>query len=119
MTTINIEDENEVTIQDSNLHLLQSGGGNYATIEQLNEEKNQREQADNNLQAQIDNKVNKTQFATKQVAGLLFYWEDEKGVHIWNTNPQEVNYTEQDGVYEIKTLNYTEENGVYNIGGNE
>lgn len=38
--------------------------------------------------AEIDNKVDKTQMATKTTAGLVYMWEDADGVHIWNTDPQ-------------------------------
>lgn len=67
-----------------------------------------------------DTVVTKTQIASIHTAGIVWVVEDEFGnVEVWITDPNEVNYTEQDGVYKIKTLDYTEIDRVYNIGGNE
>ena len=84
---------------------------NYVTVSEF-------QQVTSGLQTQVNNKVNKTQIATISQAGLVYGWEDIDGLHIWLSNPYDVIYTEENGVYVIKTLNYTEENGVYNIGGN-
>lgn len=59
----------------------------------------------------VKNKIN--QIASKTIAGLVYMWEDEDGVHIWNIDPNEVHYTEEQNAqggltYNIKTMDYTE-----------
>lgn len=68
---------------------------------------------------EVDNLFD-TRIASKtQVGGVYAFYDDEGDFDIWLNDPMEVNYTYENGVYDISTLNYTEQNGIYNIGGNE
>ena len=59
-----------------------------------------------------ENKVDKTQIASREQAGLSRLWEDSKHVfHIWTMNPDVVNTVitenpEGGETYDIRTLNY-------------
>jgi len=68
---------------------------------------------------EVDNLFD-TRIASKtQVGGVYAFYDDEGDFDIWLNDPMEVNYTYENGVYDISTLNFTEQNGIYNIGGNE
>lgn len=77
--------------------------------------------SDNNSEHELSNteywgktqiyEISPQDMASKTTAGLVYMWEDADGVHIWNTDPQQVNYTEEENEQGglsvvIKTLNY-------------
>lgn len=90
------------------------------------QEKSQISTNTSNIADLQENKVDKTQLATQQTAGLVYMWEDANGKHIWNIDPNQVHSqetpNEQGGeTYEIKTMAYTTtpnlQGGMtYNIG---
>ena len=74
--------------------------------------------AGSNIEINQDNIIS-AKNATRNISGTTYTWVDEDGYHSWTVNPDEVNYTEEDGIYIITTLNYTENDRIYILGENE